>query len=69
MAFSKEDLLASLSLGSTEPAAITIGTEMSLADLELQCQQLSSAASGPTRAGRKVRTPMQESSEGKPGQR
>ena len=43
-AFSKEDLLASLSMFSDgEPllAAETIGSVMSLADLEAQCQNLS----------------------------
>ena len=61
MAFSKEDLLASLSLGSSEPEAITIGAEMSLEDLEAQCALLpdNDLSPGPTRAAKKVRNPSQ----------
>ena len=61
MSLSKEDLLASLSLGSDSAPTFedTIGIEMSLEDLEKQCALLGPAdTAGPTRAARPVRNPQ-----------
>jgi len=69
MSLSKEDLLASLSLGSDSAPTFedTIGIEMSLEDLEKQCALLGPAdTAGPTRAARPVRNPQRPSINGRP---
>ena len=65
--FSKEDLLASLSLGAESQNAETIGCVMNLEDLERQCRELSMAANDTNEGGgwkgvRPSRAPTSDSS-------
>jgi len=53
--FSKEDLLASLSLGAGTQNAETIGCVMNLEDLERQCRELSMAANDTNEGWKGVR--------------